>query len=271
MTSVESIGPHRRDFPEASGPDDGVETVTLGGMSISVVDRPAAARLMIRAARSHRRGDRPLNYTSSNGQVIARVDDDPELDALFAEADHIFADGQSLVFASRLLCHRSLPGRVATTDLFHDVAGLAERGGDTFYMLGSTQQRVDTAAAAVREAYPDLRLLGHAHGYHQGAELEEKLAEIDRLSPDILWLGIGVQQAQHFIRDYGPSLPNVGLIKTAGGLFDHLAGATRRAPEIVQRAGLEWFWRVLQEPRRLGWRYLTTNPRAIYAMLRHSA
>ena len=70
----------------------------------------------------------------------------------------------------------------------------------------------------------------------------------------------------------GLQLPKIsfGLIKTAGGLFDHLAGKTRRAPTLVQRLGFEWLWRLLMEPRRLFWRYLTTNPRALVAILRNS-
>jgi len=100
--------------------------------------------------------------------------------------------------------------------------------------------------------------------------LRAKLTEINALAPDILWLGLGVPIEQKFVLDHSHLLPNVGLIKTSGGLFNHISGRNPRAPLWMQRAGFEWLWRVLMEPRRLFWRYLTTNPVAIYALLRYS-
>jgi exopolysaccharide biosynthesis WecB/TagA/CpsF family protein len=209
-------------------------------------------------------------FTSINGEVIARANMDRTIAALFAPADQILADGQPLVLASRWLCRAPLPERVATTDLFHDVARLAEESGSTFYMLGADDTENRRAVAAVRAAYPRLRIVGHSHGYLGGAALDAKLAEINRLAPDILWLGLGVPLEQTFVRDHADRLPNVGLIKTSGGLFNFLSGKNRRAPRWMQRAGFEWLWRALLEPRRLFWRYLTTNPRALYAILRYS-
>jgi exopolysaccharide biosynthesis WecB/TagA/CpsF family protein len=243
-------------------------TVTMGGFQVAVLDRQAAARTMVEAA-STRRG-RPFYFTSINGEVIARANMDRTIAALFAPADQILADGQPLVLASRWLCRAPLPERVATTDLFHDVARLAEESGSTFYMLGADDTENRRAVAAVRAAYPRLRIVGHSHGYLGGAALDAKLAEINRLAPDILWLGLGVPLEQTFVRDHADRLPNVGLIKTSGGLFNFLSGKNRRAPRWMQRAGFEWLWRALLEPRRLFWRYLTTNPRALYAILRYS-
>lgn len=159
---------------------------------------------------------------------------------------------------------------MATTDLFHDVAKLAENEAATFYLLGSTEAGNAKAVAAIRARYPRLRIVGHSHGYLTGEALETKLDEINALAPDILWLGLGVPREQIFVRDFASRLSNVGVIKTSGGLFDHIAGKVRRAPLWVQKAGFEWLWRMLMEPRRLFWRYFTTNPRALYALLRYS-
>lgn len=248
----------------------GLPTVMVGGMPISTADRKATAELMIRAARERRRGDRPLYFTSVNGETIARASADKSIETLFKSADHIAADGQPLVFASRFLCRERLPERVATTDLFHDVAKLAEKTGSTFYMFGSTEAENTRAVSVISAAYPSLNIVGHSHGYLSGPALEAKLDEIDALAPDILWLGLGVPLEQIFVRDYSSRLTNVGVIKTSGGLFNHLSGKNPRAPDWMQKAGLEWLWRLLMEPRRLFWRYLTTNPRAIYAILRYS-
>jgi N-acetylglucosaminyldiphosphoundecaprenol N-acetyl-beta-D-mannosaminyltransferase len=247
-----------------------VPTVTVGGFSVSALDRQTAAALMIRAAAERAGKGRPLYFTSVNGEVIARATQNPEIRNLFSTADQILADGQPLVLASRWLCRVRLPERVATTDLFHDVARLAERTGTSFYMLGADEEENRRAVAAVRAAYPRLNLVGHSHGYLKGAALEAKVDEINRLTPDILWLGLGVPLEQRFVRDFSGRLGNVGVIKTSGGLFNFLSGKNPRAPSWMQKAGFEWLWRMLIEPRRLFWRYLTTNPRALYALVRYS-
>jgi N-acetylglucosaminyldiphosphoundecaprenol N-acetyl-beta-D-mannosaminyltransferase len=142
--------------------------------------------------------------------------------------------------------------------------------GVTFYMLGATEPENARAVAKVRARYPGLRLLGACHGYLRGEALEAKLAEIDALSPDILWLAMGVPQEQRFVRDHAGKLGRVGVIKTSGGLFNYLSGTNARAPLWLQRAGLEWAFRVWQEPRRLAWRYLITSPHALYLMITRS-
>jgi len=244
--------------------------VQIGGLPITVVDRRSAASFMIEVARHRRSDNRPHYFTSANGEVVARVHADENIAKLFREADQILADGQPLVLASRWLCSLKLPERVATTDLFHDVAELAEKEGISFYLLGASETENQKAVSATRESYPNLRIAGHCHGYLSGEDLERKLDEINALAPDILWLGLGVPREQIFVHDFAARLANVGVIKTSGGLFDHLAQKTRRAPLWVQKAGFEWCWRVLMEPRRLFWRYFTTNPYAIYAILRFS-
>jgi N-acetylglucosaminyldiphosphoundecaprenol N-acetyl-beta-D-mannosaminyltransferase len=247
-----------------------VPTVTIGGLPIVVIDRREAARLMLQAARKRHRGENPLYFTSANAEVIARVNSDPALAALFLCADQIVADGQPMVFASRWLCREPLPERVATTDLFHDVARLAEKTGQSFYFLGSESSENARAIAAVRKTYPALHIAGHCHGYLKGDELQAKLDEIDALVPDILWLGMGVPQEQFFVRDNAARLTHVGVIKTSGGLFNFLSGTNPRAPRWMQRLGLEWAFRLLLEPKRLAWRYFSTIPMAMFLMLTRS-
>lgn len=239
----------------------------VGGMEIAVIDRAESAALMLDLAHSRPRGTRPLFFTSANGEVLARAARNPETAALFAAADQVVADGQPMVVASRLLSKHPLPERVATTDLFHDAARLAEQDGSTFYMLGASPEENERAVAAVRAAYPRLRLVGHSHGYLEGLPLAVALEEIDTLAPDILWLGLGVPREQTFVLEHGHKLPNVGVIKTSGGLFNFLSGKNRRAPGWMQASGLEWLWRLLLEPRRLLLRYLVTNPLAIFLLL----
>ncbi|MBN8938749.1 MAG: WecB/TagA/CpsF family glycosyltransferase [Rhizobiales bacterium] len=246
-------------------------TVTIGGLPITVLDRDQTADWMIRAAREHPRGGRPLYLTSANGEVIARAAGDAEIAALILAADQIVADGQPMVTASRYLCSQPLPERVGTTDLFHDVARRAVETGVTFYMLGATEEENARAVAAARRLYPGLRIVGQCHGFLKGEALDAKLAEINGLAPDILWLAMGVPHEQRFVHNHAGKLGQVGLIKTSGGLFNFLSGTNRRAPGWMQAASLEWAYRVWLEPRRLFWRYAVTNPRAIYLMATRSA
>jgi N-acetylglucosaminyldiphosphoundecaprenol N-acetyl-beta-D-mannosaminyltransferase len=245
-------------------------TITIGGLPIAVLSRAEAALWMLMEADRRPRGERPLYLTSANGEVIARAREDEELRKLILSADQIVADGQPMVWASRIRCRTPLPERVATTDLFHDVAKLAELTGHSFYMLGATPEENQRAVANVRRVYPDLNLVGWSHGYLEGEALARKLDEINALAPDVLWLGMGVPYEQRFVADHAHELRNVGMIKTSGGLFNFLSGKNSRAPVWMQRAGLEWLYRTVLEPRRLFWRYFVTNPIAMWQMLRYS-
>jgi N-acetylglucosaminyldiphosphoundecaprenol N-acetyl-beta-D-mannosaminyltransferase len=137
-------------------------------------------------------------------------------------------------------------------------------------MFGANAAENAAAVANVRKAFPDLKIVGHSHGYHRGSALHGKIAEINALAPDVLWVALGVPYEQAFVEAYSPLLSNVGVIKTSGGLFNFLSGSRARAPKWMQTIGLEWAWRIWLEPRRLFWRYFTTNPRALYLLFNRS-
>ena len=247
-----------------------VPRINLGGLRLAVLNMEETADFMIDAVLPQRRTSRPLYLTSANGEVLARCATEPMTERLFRSADLINADGQPLVTVSRLKSKMPLPERVATTDLFHLVAGKAEAAGLTFYMFGASEAENKAAVANVRRLYPRLRIVGRSHGYLRGEALRAKVAEINALAPDYLWVALGVPYEQAFVDEFAPQLTNVGVIKTSGGLFNFLSGSRPRAPRWMQAAGLEWAWRTWLEPRRLFWRYLTTNPRALYLLFRQS-
>jgi N-acetylglucosaminyldiphosphoundecaprenol N-acetyl-beta-D-mannosaminyltransferase len=246
-----------------------VPSALVGGLPIAAIDRRDSSRLMVELALA-RRGSKlpPVVVTSANGQVISMCARDPRIRALFLDADLIHADGMPLVFASRMKCRMPLPERFATTDLFHDVACVAGATGASFYLLGGTSDVIKAAVHNVRQAYPRLKIAGFRHGYsRRDGDEAEVIAGVNAARPDILWVGMGAPIEQEFaIRNRG-RLTNVGLIKTSGGLFDFLSGRNHRAPEWMQAAGVEWLHRLALEPRRLLYRYLTTNPHALYVLL----
>jgi N-acetylglucosaminyldiphosphoundecaprenol N-acetyl-beta-D-mannosaminyltransferase len=248
----------------------GIPRITLGGLRLAVLDLEQTANFMIEMRFPARRLGRPLYLTSANGEVLARCSTEPLTEQLFRAADLINADGQPLVAVSRLKSRTPLPERVATTDLFHVVARKAAAAGLTFYMFGADENENAAAVENVRKTHPDLRIVGHSHGYLRGDALRAKVDEINRLAPDYLWVALGVPYEQAFVDEFTPRLCNVGVIKTSGGLFNYLSGSRPRAPRWMQNAGLEWAWRIWLEPRRLFWRYLTTNPRALYLLFNQS-
>lgn len=257
----------RRTNPEGRAATADVPRITLGGLRLAVLDLEDTARFMIDVVFPVRRLPRPLYLTSANGEVLSRCAREPRVDSLIRAADLINADGQPLVTVSRFKSPTPLPERVATTDLFHTVAAKAEAAGLSFYLFGANESENTRAVARVRAQYPKLNIVGHSHGYFRGDALRAKVDEINALAPDYLWVSLGVPAEQAFVKIFTPYLSNVGVIKTSGGLFNFLSGSRVRAPRWMQEASLEWLWRIWLEPRRLFWRYFTTNPHALYLLL----
>jgi N-acetylglucosaminyldiphosphoundecaprenol N-acetyl-beta-D-mannosaminyltransferase len=246
-----------------------VPVATIGGLPIAVIDRKRSADLMIDTALA-RRGSakQPLIFTSANGQVLSLCAREPELRELFLAADLIHADGMPMVLVSRLFHATPLPERVATTDFFHDAAVIGQQRGARMFFLGAAKTVVDQAVRRAKSLYPQLDIVGHSCGYMRRDGDEDRIIEtINKAEPDILWLGLGVPREQEFARRNRDRLTGVGLIKTSGGLFDFMSGKNTRAPGWMQRAGLEWAYRIYLEPGRLSGRYLMTNPHAIYLLL----
>ena len=246
-----------------------VPTATVGGLPIAVIDRDRSAALMIDTALARRdRAQAPLIFTSANGQVLSLCASEPHIRDLFLAADLIHADGMPMVFASRLFQRAPLPERVATTDFFHDAAIVGQQRGVRMFFLGAAKTVVDQAVRQARLLYPQLDIVGHSCGYLRRAGDEDRIVEIiNAARPDILWLGLGAPREQEFALRNRARLGNVGIIKTSGGLFDFMSGRNSRAPDWMQRIGLEWVYRIWLEPRRLLGRYLMTNPHAIYLLL----
>jgi N-acetylglucosaminyldiphosphoundecaprenol N-acetyl-beta-D-mannosaminyltransferase len=243
----------------------------IGGLPIAALSRRDSARLLVDTAlRARGQRQRPFYSTSANGQVIALARSDAGFRDLLLGADQIHADGMPMVRLSSLVSQVPLPERVATTDLVHDVAALAEGAGVSFYFLGGTPEVNRAAVARMQEAYPNLRFVGARSGYFDPDQERAVVEEIARLQPDILWIGLGVPLEQRFVARNIERLHGVGVIKTSGGLFDFLSGRNSRAPGWMQAVGLEWAYRTMLEPRRLFGRYFKTNAIAMWQIVMHS-
>ena len=268
MTTTDAADDNANDQVSAL-PELRFPRVVVGGLPVAALDRQQTARLTIGAALSRRGSGRPcLFFTTINGQVVSLAASDPATRRLFEAADLISADGMSVVFASRLGNGRRLPERVATTDAFHDAAELGCEMGASFYFFGASEEMNRLAVDRAREIYPRLQIVGRHSGYFEPRDEADIVAHINRAAPDVLWVGLGVPLQQQFVQRNLHRLTNVGVAKSCGGLFDFLSGRNRRAPSWMQKLGMEWAYRVWQEPLRLGWRYVATNPHAAYWLLR---
>ncbi len=192
-----------------------------------------------------------------NAAKVVNMQRNPMLGEDVLSSDLILADGAAVVWASRIL-RKPLPERVAGIDLMY---GLLEKGnlhGYRVYCFGATEEVSRKVADRIARDYPGVVLAGRRNGYFSDDE-EEGIAEaIAGAKPDILFVAITSPKKENFLARWTEKM-GVPICHGVGGSFDVMAGKVQRAPEIWQRLGLEWLYRVKQEPRRLWKRYLVTN------------
>lgn len=242
-----------RNTPGGIDPGGNAPRQNLFGVTLDALTMDQTVAHCLEAVRA---GER-LEIGVVNAAKLVNMRRDPALARAVSGCDLVLADGQAVVWASRLL-RRPLPERVAGIDLFTRLLAEAERAGLSVYFLGAKQHVLDEMLRRIAVRHPGLRVAGSRNGYFDDAEQPAVADAIAAGGADLLFLGMTSPKKEIFTAGYGER-SKVALVHGVGGSFDVLAGVTRRAPERWQRLGLEWLYRTLQEPRRLGRRYLTTN------------
>ncbi|WP_321943457.1 WecB/TagA/CpsF family glycosyltransferase [Paraburkholderia tropica] len=185
--------------------------------------------------------------------------------------DIINIDGMGVVWAARMLGVDVLE-RVAGVDLFDDLLAMAAERGFPVFLLGATSEVVQATAVTIGERHLGLIVAGYHHGYFWDDE-QSVVEKIRASGARLLFVAITSPKKENFINRWRAQL-GVDFVMGVGGTFDVVAGKVRRAPVWMQRYGLEWLYRVIQEPRRMWRRYLTTNMQfagiLLKAMLRTS-
>jgi len=204
-----------------------------------------------------------------NVAILMMMREDPRLQRFVERAAIVVADGQPLIWSSRLLGRR-LPERVAGVELVDRVCEAAAREGFGVYLLGGKQEVVEKVAERLRANSPNLRLVGVADGYFAGEEAAARAEAVARSGAQILIAAMGVPRQEYFLEEQWERL-GVRFAIGVGGSFDVLAGLRARAPVLIQKVGLEWLFRLAQEPGRLWKRYLVTNAQFLYLMSREIA
>jgi N-acetylglucosaminyldiphosphoundecaprenol N-acetyl-beta-D-mannosaminyltransferase len=181
-------------------------------------------------------------------------------DASLAESvrgcDLVGIDGMGVVWAARLLGYE-VAERVTGIDLFGRLIGLAAESSLPVFLLGGTADVVQASVASLSARFPGLIVAGYHHGYFWDDE-EHVVEQISRSGARLLFVAISSPKKEQFISRWRETL-GVDFAMGVGGTFDIIAGKVRRAPGWMQASGLEWLYRVIQEPRRMWRRYLVTN------------
>lgn len=202
-----------------------------------------------------------------NAAKIVKAIKDTQLKAIIEEADLSGADGMSVVWASKLFGQK-IPDRVNGTDLMEALVVKAQQKNYRIFFFGAKQEVVEKVVSVYQEQFPALQVAGYHHGYFTKEEEEQVAQKIGESKADILFVAFGTPKKEKFISAY-KDIMNVPVIHGVGGSFDVVAGITKRAPLWMQKYGLEWFYRFLQEPSRMWKRYLVTNSLFIYYLMLH--
>ncbi|HWD21096.1 MAG TPA: WecB/TagA/CpsF family glycosyltransferase [Verrucomicrobiae bacterium] len=199
---------------------------------------------------------RPHHLVTANVDFLTQALGDSDLHWILRQAHMVLCDGMPLVWASRLL-GRPLPERVAGSDLVPQLVARAAEKGQSIYLLGGSQESNDAAVENLRAQYPNLNIVGHdAPPFAPLDEMDHEsiCAKIIAAKPDMLFVGFGCPKQEKWIARHYHRL-GVPVVIGVGATIDFMAGTMRRAPRWMQRSGLEWSFRLLQEPRRLTSRY----------------
>lgn len=230
------------------------------GVHFDPVTSDAAVERLIEMVATGNRGW----VATVNVAILMQLRDDRDLRRYVEESSLIVADGQPIVWGSRLV-GTTLPSRVTGIDIIERLCDAADQDGLSIFLLGGTAAIVEEAARRLREDRPRLRITCR-DGYYPENEAPRIAEEIRSAETDFLIVGMGVPRQERFIQRHWETL-GCPVAIGVGGSFDVLAGRLRRAPLWIQRSGLEWLYRLLQEPRRLFARYAVTNAQFSVAYL----
>ena len=204
-----------------------------------------------------------------NAAKLVKMKADSALRRAVIGADLILADGMSIVWACRIL-RRPLPERVAGIDLMMDMLALADKRRYRVYCLGAKQDVLDEVVERIRTDYPNAIVAGARNGYFNEDEEAGIARQIADSKADMLFAAMTSPKKEMFLARWSPIM-QVPVCHGVGGAFDVMSGKVKRAPVAWQNCGMEWLYRVLQEPGRMWRRYLTTNSLFVWMLGREAA
>lgn len=215
------------------------------------------------------RSKKPHLIWTANVDHLIKLTRDGQFRDIYEAADLVMADGMPLVWVSRLF-GSSLPERVTGIGFLEEFAPIAEKRGYIYFFLGGNEATLDKAKDVLQENNPNLRIFTYAPSYSELWSKKENdaiVSAIKKADPDILFVGVGAPKQEKWIYRNLKKL-NVPVAMGVGGAFEMVAGVKKRAPYWMQHIGLEWLFRLIQDPRRLWKRYAQNLVLFPYLILR---
>jgi len=203
-----------------------------------------------------------IHHVVVNAGKIVAMQKDAQLLESVNSSDLINADGQAVVWASKFL-GKPLKERVAGVDLMANAVEMAHKNGYQVFLFGAKEEVVTEVASIYEKKYGKQLIAGYRNGYFSKEEEPKIAKQIAESGANMLFVAISSPTKENFLFNYKDSLKSVNFIMGVGGSFDVVSGKTKRAPVWMQNGGLEWFYRFLQEPKRMWKRYLVGNTKFI--------
>lgn len=209
-----------------------------------------------------------IHHVVVNAGKIVAMQKDLKLRKSVNESDLINADGQAVVWASKIL-GKPLKERVAGIDLMVNLVKKAHENNYKIFFFGAKEEVVKKVVDIYASQYSTSIIAGYRNGYFKKEEEKNIAKEIAHSGANILFVAISSPTKENFLYDNKNLLKNVNFIMGVGGSFDVIAGKVKRAPMWMQKVGLEWFYRFIQEPKRMWKRYLIGNTNFILLVFKH--
>lgn len=208
----------------------------------------------------------PLHLMGVNADKMNEVNQNPLMKEIVNRCGIINADGASVIMASKYL-GKPLPERIAGVDLMQSLLSLSEKKGYAVYFLGAKQKVVEKMVGVLRNKHPKLKIAGFHNGYFKESDWPQISMELKRKKPDFVFVGI-TSPTKEYLIEFLQEDGNNSVFMGVGGSFDVISGNIPRAPVWMQKCGLEWLFRVIQEPKRLFKRYFVGNITFIKAVVK---
>ncbi len=214
------------------------------------VDPVTKAEALERVRSFLQHGKRAHSVFAANPEKNFSVPRIPELYEAYKEADLLLPDGIGLVAAAKIL-YGARVTRVPGSEFIYDICNLAAREGYGVFLYGASEKVNKASVEKLKNRYPKLQIVGRSNGYVKEEEMDGLIQRINASTAEILFLALGSPKQEIWFATYRDLLKNIRVCQGVGGTLDTIAGNVKRAPEFWQRLSLEWFYRLISEPKRI--------------------
>jgi N-acetylglucosaminyldiphosphoundecaprenol N-acetyl-beta-D-mannosaminyltransferase len=208
-----------------------------------------------------------IQHVVVNAGKIVQIQKDEQLRESVNNSDIINADGQAVVWAAKFL-NKPLKERVTGIDLMENLVELAYKNNHKIFLFGAKEEVVKEVVTIYTKKYNKNLIAGYRNGYYNKEDEASIAKEIASSGANMLFVAITSPKKENFLYEFKNELKAVNFIMGVGGSFDVIAALTKRAPIWMQNNGLEWFYRFIQEPKRMWKRYLVGNSKFIYLVFK---